>query len=144
MVKKNISHQYFNLILLLLFFLLLIVIFYFQFLKKIFLKEKFNNRNKKDIINNQDKNNFNIPYQMGNGNKKSKGKITFDQPFNEPPYVFIQPMISGKDMVLINTKDINTLGFSYEKNKMIKDPSGLTGIKEDDKSNFQWIAFSSL
>lgn len=143
MVKKNISHQYFNLILLL-FFLLLIIISYFYFYKKIFLKEKFNNRNKKDIINNQDKNNFNIPYQMGSGNTKSEGKIKFDIPFNESPYVFIQPMISDKDMVLINTKDINTLGFSYEKNKMIKDPSGLTGIKEDDKSNFQWIAFNSL
>ena len=30
---------------------------------------------------------------------------------------------------------------SWAKSKMKKDPSGLTGIMSDNKSNFQWIAY---
>ena len=144
MIKKNKIQDNFNSIILLFLLLLFIIIFYFYFYKKIFLKEKFNNKKNIKEINNQEKKLFEITipnYQMGKGNTDSEGKIDFKIPFEKTPFVFIQPQLSNKDITLINIKNISVDGFEYKKSKMIKDPSGLTGITNDNKSNFQWIAY---
>ena len=144
MIKKNKIQDNFNSIILLFLLLLFIILFYFYFYKKIFLKEKFINKKNIQRINNQEENLFNViipNYQMGMGNIDSEGKIDFKIPFEKTPFVFIQPQLSDKDLTTINIKKISVDGFEYKKSKMKKDPSGLTGIMSDNKSNFQWIAY---
>jgi SNF family Na+-dependent transporter len=84
--------------------------------------------------------------QSGTGVLKATGTIIFQQPFGNAPIVFIQANNGSSSSVVINTKNITNIGFSYIKNVISETTTGsftTLVMEEDNIDTFNWVAIDT-
>ena len=84
--------------------------------------------------------------QSGVGIINSIGTITFQQPFENIPSVFIQANNGSTSSVIINTTNITNTGFSYIKNVINETITGSFStlvMEEDSIDTFNWVAIDT-
>ena len=84
--------------------------------------------------------------QSGTGVLKGTGTIIFQQPFGNAPSVFIQANNGSSSSVVINTKNITNIGFSYIKNVISETTTGsftTLVMEEDNIDTFNWVAIDT-
>lgn len=84
--------------------------------------------------------------QSGTGVLNATGTIIFQQPFGNAPSVFIQANNGSSSSVVINTKNITNIGFSYIKNVISETTTGSFTtllMEEDNIDTFNWVAIDT-
>ena len=84
--------------------------------------------------------------QSGTGILNGTGTIIFQQPFANAPSVFIQANNGSSSSVVINTKNITNIGFSYIKNVISETTTGSFTtllMEEDNIDTFNWVAIDT-
>jgi hypothetical protein len=84
--------------------------------------------------------------QSGTGILNATGTIIFQQPFGNIPSVFIQANNGSTSSIVINTRNITNIGFSYIKNVISETSSGsftTLVMEEDNVDTFNWVAIDT-
>jgi hypothetical protein len=123
-----------------------IFIFIFVIVNKKLHNNSHNNLHNNNLYNNEYFENNTNYIQSGTGTLNSYGTIIFQQPFGNIPSVFIQANNSSTSSVVINTRNITNIGFSYIKNVIRETSTGsftTLVMEEDNVDTFNWVAIDT-